>query len=150
MPPDADELPCRLEALCDFANGKTPEYFIHPVNRAIIVHFWLAYDHPFTDGNGRTARALFYWTILHNNYWLFEFISISEILVNAPAKYAKSFLYTETDDNDLTYFINYQMEVIESSNRKLYEYIEKKVSVQTLSAIALKFLINQSILILTP
>lgn len=104
-PPLAEELPGRLEAMCNFGNTQIPEYFIHPVMRAIILHFWLAYDHPFVDGNGRTARALFYWMLLHAKYWLFEFISISHILRKAPIKYARSFLYTETDDNDLTYFI---------------------------------------------
>jgi Fic family protein len=80
VPPPAEELPQRLEALCLFANGKTPQVFIHPVLRAITLHFWLAYDHPFCDGNGRTARALFYWAMLHQGYWLFEFISISSVI----------------------------------------------------------------------
>ncbi|MCB1083642.1 MAG: Fic family protein, partial [Simkania sp.] len=96
-PPPASQLRKRLEAMCDFANGKTPEYFVHPVVRAIILHFWLAYDHPFVDGNGRTARALFYWSMLRQGYWLFEFISISEVILRAPSKYAVSFLQTETD-----------------------------------------------------
>src|SRR5262249_46303965 len=71
-PPPAAELEERMAAMCDFANGKTPEGFIHPVLRAIILHFWLAYDHPFVDGNGRTARALFYWSMLRHNFWLCE------------------------------------------------------------------------------
>ena len=77
VPPAAEELPGRLEELCRFANGETPKVFIHPVVRAIALHFWLAYDHPCCDGNGRTARALFYWAMLHQGYWLFKFISIS-------------------------------------------------------------------------
>ena len=101
--------------MCDFANGKTPEQFVHPVVRAIILHFWLAYDHPFVDGNGRTARALFYWLMLRHGYWLFEFISISEVILKAPVKYGEAFLYTETDQNDLTYFIIHQVEVIRKS-----------------------------------
>ena len=63
-PPDAAELPQRMAAMLDFANGKTPGYFVHPVVRSIILHFWLAYDHPFVDGNGRCARTLFYWSML--------------------------------------------------------------------------------------
>ena len=112
--------------MCDFANGKTPKYFIHPVIRAIILHFWLAYDHPFVDGNGRTARTLFYWLMLRNRYWLFEFVSISQMIVKAPAKYARAFLYTETDDNDLTYFIIYHLNIIQQAIKTLYEYIERK------------------------
>ena len=125
-PPPAEELPDRMQAMCDFANGKTPDGFIHPVLRAIMLHFWLGYDHPFVDGNGRTARALFCWSMLHNGYWLFEFLSISQILREAPASYDRSFLYTETDDNDLTYFILYQLRVIERAVQALRDYIERK------------------------
>ena len=56
-PPDARELPARLEAMCAFANGATPDNFIHPAVRAVLLHFWLAYDHPFVDGNKRIAFA---------------------------------------------------------------------------------------------
>jgi Fic family protein len=125
-PPPAEELEERLKAMCDFANEKTPDFFIHPVIRAIILHFWLAYDHPFWDGNGRTARALFYWAMLHHGYWLFEFISISTILRKAPIKYGRSFLYTETDENDLTYFIVAQTRVIQQAVEELRAYIDRK------------------------
>ena len=125
-PPHANQLNQRLAVMCDFANGKIPSHFIHPVIRAIILHFWLAYDHPFVDGNGRTARALFYWLMLRKGYWLFEFISISEIILKAHVKYAEAFLYTETDQNDLTYFIVHQVEVIRRSIKSLYSYIDRK------------------------
>lgn len=125
-PPPAGELEQRLQAMCDFANEKTPQHFIHPVIRAIALHFWLAYDHPFIDGNGRTARALFYWLMLRQGYWLFEFISISEVILKAPVKYGEAFLYTETDQNDLTYFIIHQTEVIRRSIQSLHHYVNRK------------------------
>ncbi len=126
QPPAPDTLDQRLQVLCDFANGTGTQGFVHPVLRAIIVHFILAYDHPFVDGNGRTARALFYWTMLHHGYWLFEFITISPILKKSPGKYAKAFLYTETDENDLTYFILHQLTVINRAMNALQEYIARK------------------------
>jgi Fic family protein len=125
-PPPASQLEKRMAAMCDFANGKTPSGFIHPVIRSIILHFWLAYDHPFVDGNGRTARALFYWSMLRHNFWLFEFISISQIIRKAPTKYGHAFLHTETDDNDLTYFILYHLDVIRRAIHELHEYIKRK------------------------
>lgn len=125
-PPCATELDQRLRAMCDFANAKSPQQFVHPVVRAIILHFWLAYDHPFVDGNGRTARALFYWLMLRHGYWLFEFISISEIILKAPVKYGEAFLYTETDQNDLTYFIIHQTDVIRKSIQSLHHYVDRK------------------------
>ncbi|MBP7052566.1 MAG: Fic family protein [Phycisphaerae bacterium] len=127
-PPPAEQLRQRMDLMCDFANGKIPETFVHPVLRSIILHFWLAYDHPFVDGNGRVARALFYWSMLHHGYWLFEFVSISQILLKAPAKYGRAFLHTETDDNDLTYFILQQLRVIRRAMKELHAYIERKTS----------------------
>jgi len=122
-PPSAHELEKRMQALCDFANAQTPDFFIHPVVRSVLLHFWLAYDHPFVDGNGRCARALFYWSMLKHGYWLCEYISISQILHKAPAKYGRSFLYTETDDNDLTYFLLSQLEVLCRAIDELHNYI---------------------------
>jgi Fic family protein len=54
--------------------------YVHPVVRAMILHFWLAYDQPFTDGNGRMARALFYWAVLHQGDWIFELFSFPAVL----------------------------------------------------------------------
>ena len=127
-PPPAEQLPERLRKMCEFANGGRLDTFLHPVIRAIIVHFWLAYDHPFDDGNGRTARALFYWSMLSQGYWLAEFLTISSILTKAPVQYARSFLYTETDDNDLTYFIMYQLQVIMRAINGLEGYLKRKMA----------------------
>ena len=132
-PPPADSLDQRLELLCKFANNQLDTGYIHPAIRSIILHFMLAYDHPFVDGNGRTARALFYWSMLRHGYWLFEFVSISQIILDAPAKYERAFLYTETDENDLTYFILYHLDVIDKAVKKLHEYILQKTQrLQTL------------------
>lgn len=126
-PPPADILPERLDQLCDFANQTlTGQDFLHPVVHAIILHFWLAWDHPFADGNGRTARALFYWKMLQSDYWLFEFISISTILRQAPGQYKRAFLRTETDENDLTYFLLHQLEVIVQAMEQLDTYLQRK------------------------
>ncbi len=127
-PPAAAELPARIAAMCEFANGRTPGFFLHPVIRGILLHFWLAYDHPFVDGNGRTARALFYWLMLHQGLELFEFISISQILLQAPVRYATAFLHAETDENDLTYFLLHQADVITRAVKALHDYARRKIA----------------------
>ena len=134
-PPMAGELAARMEVMCVFANGDNPGGFIHPVVRSMILHFWLAYDHPFIDGNGRTARALFYWSMLRHGYWLFEFIPISRIILRAPSKYGAAYLYTETDDNDLTYFLLYHADVIRQAIADLHVYIERRTR-QVMEAVA--------------
>ena len=133
-PPPAEQLPDRLHEMVRFANAEpgTPEAddagFLHPVIRAIVLHFWLAYDHPFTDGNGRTARALFYWAMLRRGYWILEFLSISPFLRAAPEQYARAFLHAETDGNDATYFIVHQVDVILRALDALDRYLQLKAA----------------------
>jgi Fic family protein len=130
VPPPANDLPDRVAALCDFANAEETADeqadFIHPALRAILLHFWLAYDHPYVDGNGRTARALFYWSMLRGGYWLVEYLTISSIIRNQPKQYGLAFLNTEADENDLTYFILYHLRVIERSIQAFREYLDRK------------------------
>ena len=127
-PPPAEQLPARFDNLIKFASGKSDKKgeFIHPVIRAIILHFIVGYDHPFVDGNGRVARALFYWSVLNSGYRVFEFISISQIIKNAPSKYGYAYQFTETDENDVTYFIEHQLDVISRALKQLEDYVVKK------------------------
>ena len=125
-PPDADELDERIERVFRFANATEDSAFVHPVARAILLHFMIGYDHPFVDGNGRTARALFYWAMARFGYWMTEFLSISTIIRKAPAQYARAYVYSETDDNDVTYFLDYNLQVILRSIRQLHAYLARK------------------------
>jgi len=130
QPPPAHLLQQRLENLCAFANtahdGKNGRLFIHPVVKAIILHFMLGYEHPFVDGNGRTARGLFYWCMLKSGYWAFEYISISALLKEAPMQYGESYVFTETDAFDLTYFVIYQLRIIERAMAEFIDYVRAK------------------------
>jgi Fic family protein len=128
VPPAAEELPERLQRLCDFANGTSDAAYVPPVVRAVVLHFMLGYDHPFEDGNGRTARLLFYWSMLSQDYWLAEFLPISRLLTRAPAQYARSYLHSEQDDGDLTYFVLYQLGIIQRAITDLYRYLDRKVT----------------------
>ena len=123
-PPPAEQIPERIERMCAFANDGESS-FTHPLVQAILLHFWLAYVHPFFDGNGRAARALFYWSALRAGYWLTEYVSISEIVLKAPAKYSRAFLHTETDGNDLTYFLIHQLEVLRRAFEELATHVDE-------------------------
>lgn len=128
-PPPAEELPGRMDRLCEFANeGEDGGQFIHPVVRAILLHFWLAYDHPFEDGNGRTARILFFWAMQKRGYWLIEYLPISPILRRAPAKYTRAFLEAETDSGDTTYFLMHQLETVELALDEHDIYLQRKIA----------------------
>lgn len=99
---------------------------MHPVIKGIILHFWLAYEHPFVDGNGRTSRAIFYWFLLKQKYWLVEILPISRIILKAPSKYMRAFLFSETDDGDLTYFVEYNVRALRLAIEELRLYMTRK------------------------
>ncbi|GHT21200.1 transposase [Bacteroidia bacterium] len=124
-PPHYEELNKLFFDLEIFFN-KNSKTFIHPVVKGIIIHFMLAYFHPFVDGNGRTSRSLFYWYMLKNGYWLVEYMSISRIIYKTKKTYEKSFLYTEYDDNDLTYFILYNLRTMKKAFEELKLYLKRK------------------------
>ncbi|WP_123405713.1 Fic family protein [Pseudomonas frederiksbergensis] len=115
-PPPASGLASRLQALSKWINQADNDPlrrdYVHPLIKAIALHFALGYEHPFRDGNGRVARALFYWFMFKNDFSAFRYIAISTLLRNAPVKYGRSYLYTEADELDLTYFIDFQCSVV--------------------------------------
>jgi Fic family protein len=98
----------------------------------------MGYDHPFCDGNGRTARALFYWSMLRSGFWMAEYLSISRILKQAPAQYMRSYLLTETDDGDTTYFVSHQLDVLLKAIEGVHQYIARKQHEHTDAAALLK------------
>ena len=147
-PPDFKIIEGFIEELCKFANsdteisGKEPDEFIHPIIKGIILHYMIGYLHPFNDGNGRTARSIFYWYVLSRGYWLFEFMPISRIILRSKQKYALSYLYSEYDEGDLTYFIKYNILCITKSLEDLLKYLEKKQSEQNATKAIIKKIKN--------
>lgn len=125
-PPPFAELPARLEQLILWANDDESAW-IHPVIKASILHFMIGYEHPFVDGNGRTARALFYWFMLSRGYWLFEFLAISRFFLRAPAQYGRAYILSETDGNDVTYFLDYSLRAVELSLNEMHAQVNEKL-----------------------
>ena len=127
VPPDHKLVPQLVRDVCDFANKMQKQKFIHPIIKASILHFLIGFVHPFEDGNGRAARAIFYWYLISNEYWLIEYMPISKTIIRAPSQYARAYLHSEKDENDVTYFIKYKIRTIHIALKDLKEYISKKI-----------------------
>jgi Fic family protein len=128
IPPDYKEINGLIEEFCRFFNDKNDKRFIHPIIKGCVIHFLIGFIHPFVDGNGRTARALFYWYLLSKGYWLTEYLSISRLIIKSKVQYALAYLYCEKDSLDLTYFINYQLKTMSLAYDSLREYIQRKIN----------------------
>ncbi len=127
-PPREKFLKTEIQRLISFANEDASDSFIHPVIKAIFLHFWLAYLHPFCDGNGRLARALFYWYLLGKGYQTIIYMPISVVIKNAPKQYAMAYIYSEQDDLDLTYFYDFHIKKILQALEEFKSYIDLKAN----------------------
>lgn len=123
-PVDHRDIGRMMDDLCDYANDDS--VFVHPVIKGIVLHFMLAYIHPFMDGNGRVARSLFYWCLLRNGYDVVEYLSISKAINTHRGRYYRAYLLSETDGNDITYFIKYNLDMIRESVETFSGYLDRK------------------------
>jgi Fic family protein len=126
-PPSVEKIPRFIDELCVFFNTKHQKGgFIHPIIKGIMVHYLIAFMHPFVDGNGRTARALFYWYLLKQGYWLTQYLSISRMIGKSKDAYEKAYLYAAADDYDMGYFIAYHLKVLNTAFESFQAYIRRK------------------------
>ena len=126
--PDREFVEAHLPRLIQFANDTDGSGFIHPLFKAIMLHFWIGLLHPFEDGNGRLARIMFYWYMLRKGYWAFAYLSLSERIQKSPKQYAMAYVYAEQDNHDLNYFIQYNVEKLQLARRELQDYLKQKIA----------------------
>ena len=144
VPPSEKFLSENIQVLIDYANNDDESQFTHPIIKAILIHFWIGYLHPFTDGNGRLARALFYWYLLRKGYWTFMYLPISTIIKRNPNQYAMAYIYSEQDDLDMTYFFDFHIRKVLLAIKDFEEYLDGKIDENKLieSSVSRKYTLN--------
>ncbi len=127
FPPKEVFVSQEIDRLIKFANNEDNSGFMHPIIKAIFLHFWVGILHPFYDGNGRMARTIFYWYLLREGYWAMQYLPISLVIKEAPIQYGMAFVYSEQDDFDLTYFYDFHMRKLMQALTNFKIYLERKV-----------------------
>ena len=122
-PPSAGQIEPAMKQLIEWVNEKNDAHFIHPLIKASFIHFYFVYIHPFFDGNGRTARALFYYFMIKNGYEFFKYFSISVVVQKTKIQYYKAIKDTEDCNADITYFLLYMATTILESIHLVTEHI---------------------------
>jgi Fic family protein len=93
--------------------------YIHPLLKGILIHYFIGYIHPFFDGNGRTARALFYFKSIRNHLSYVELLSVSAYLRIHGKQYENSFVKVKENEYDLTYFIDFCLDSMVSALKEV-------------------------------
>ena len=132
-PMPAQFIRAHMDSIVKWVKADSEEEFIHPILKASIIHFYLAYIHPFFDANGRTSRALFYFYLLKHRYEFFKYFSISAIIAKQREKYYKAIKDVGDYDNDLTYFLIFSSDVVLKSIEEITNKILKKYQSKIIS-----------------
>lgn len=122
-PPAADQVPGMMDDLLNFIQNSE----LHPLFKACIAHFYFVYVHPFTDGNGRTARALSYMMLLRTGYDFFRYFSVSGLIAEERNSYYKSMRYVEASGDDMTYFVDYYSAMLARSVDRMEKHLLRHV-----------------------
>ncbi len=106
---DHKKVPIFMKSLVDFINAKDD---INDLVKAAIIHFYIAFIHPYFDGNGRMARLVHLWFLIQKGYQSALFIPFSSKIEKSRKAYYDAF--TTVEDNkeyskkiDVTPFIYY-------------------------------------------
>ncbi len=127
---DYKKVPKFMEALIAFVNAKDD---INDLVKAAIIHFYIAYVHPYFDGNGRIARLVHLWFLIQKGYQSALFIPFSSQIEKSRKAYYDA--YTAIEENkkysgkiDATPFILYFI------NNVYNKMNESSATVETLTA----------------
>lgn len=99
---------------------------IHPLILSSIFHYEFVFIHPFSDGNGRTAR-LWQNVILSNWENLFEYVPIETEIM----KYQKEYYQAINNCNNIgesTEFIEFMLKMIDEVLDKLIDGVNKQIN----------------------
>ncbi len=106
---DHKKVPLFMKSLVDFINCEDD---INDLVKAAIIHFYIAFIHPYFDGNGRMARLVHLWFLIQKGYQSALFIPFSSKIEKSRKAYYDAFTIVENNKEyskkiDVTPFIHY-------------------------------------------
>ena len=85
---DYRKIPLYMSSLIEFINNENE---MNPLVKACIIHFYIAYIHPYFDGNGRIARLVHLWFLIQRGYQSALFIPFSSEIEKSRKAYYNAF-----------------------------------------------------------
>lgn len=124
MSPPPNNVPKLMEDLFEFLNENKNK--IHPLILSSIFHYELVFIHPFSDGNGRSAR-LWQTVILSNYKEVFEYLPIESQIKDNQDEYYKSIAICNNERNS-NVFIEFMLQMIDNTLEDTLKSSEKVIT----------------------
>lgn len=150
LAPNPEEVPFLADKLCNWLNS---DYFIKEgynktilaIIKAIVTHVYLAWIHPFGDGNGRTARLLEYKILAQSGIPLLSAHLLSSHYNATRTQYYIQLEKASKVQNGLLDFIGYAIQgFLDGLNEQLFMIKKQQINVALRSYIHEKFRENKS------
>lgn len=138
VPPSVEKSLQLTKELIQWLNSKESKE-LHPVVTSAIAHHRLVSIHPFTDGNGRMARALGVWILYVRGFDTHHVFSLDDYFEKDRQKYYLKLQQARDLDDDLTYWLEY---VAEGVSETLLRTKERILSLKT-DAVRTKILLTK-------
>ncbi|MFT4093324.1 MAG: Fic family protein [Niabella sp.] len=122
-PSDTKQIRECMSAIFEFYNNDAAPFFIHPLIKACIIHYLIVCIRPFKDANGRMARLLAQMYLLKKGYWIAGFIAVSNVISKFKLNYHKSIVQSQTDENNIGYFIHFYIQAVQMAYRSLRDFV---------------------------
>ena len=106
IPPDFNEVPQLIQDLINWLNSDEGESAA-AVIKAGILHYSIAAIHPFTEGNGRTARAMATLSLFKDGYDIKSFFCLDEFYAEDAKRYYEALHKTDEHGGDVTLWLEY-------------------------------------------
>jgi len=127
-PPPFEKVEELVKRLCDWLlqhfHYTRDQDFDEAVIEAIVTHVYIAWIHPFLDGNGRTARLLEFYLLMRAGVPSIASHILSNHYNNTRTEYYRH-LQHSTETGDLSLFIQYSLEGFCDGLEKTIEIIRK-------------------------
>ena len=129
-PPIYSQVPELLNSFCQWSQKefhyKDGQSFSTAIIQAIVSHVYLAWIHPFGDGNGRTARLLEFYLLLRAGAPDIAAHVLSNHYNETREEYYKQLKESSSKNNgDLSAFINYAIRGFKKGLSEILELIQK-------------------------
>lgn len=102
-PPPPEQVPGRMKALFAWAKDGS----LHPVIRSAIFQHEFLTIHPFTDGNGRVARAAGQWLLWEKGFDPLCTLGLDDFFAQDRPRYYDIIQQTRDMDGDFTHWLEY-------------------------------------------
>lgn len=127
--PDSSEIPELMKNFCEWSRKEfhyqQGQNFSTAIIQAIVSHVYIAWIHPFGDGNGRTARLLEFYLLLRAGVPDIASHILSNFYNNTRAEYFRKLAETSKLNGNLTNFINYALQGFKDGLQEVFNLVNQ-------------------------